>query len=91
MKIKLIILIKLVVLAFFSLLWFVLIQGEYEMITKPTFQNDFPIVKGIWAVNFLGFILFIISVIIVSILKNLIHLRGNPRPYDCGSASMFSL
>lgn len=74
MKNKLLIFIKLVLLAFFSLIWFVLIQGEYEMITKPELQNDFPIIKGVYAVYFLGFILLVISVIIVSLfllLKNL--------------------
>ncbi len=71
MKNKLVIFIKLVLLAFFSLIWFVLIQAEYEMITKPELQNDFPIIKGIYAIYFLGFILLIISGIIASILKNL--------------------
>jgi len=68
MKNKLLIIIKLVVLAFFSLMWFILIQTEYEMITKPELQNDFPIIKGVYAVYFLGFILLIISGIIVSLL-----------------------
>ena len=35
MKNKLIIIVKLVLLAFFSLMWFILIQAEYEIITKP--------------------------------------------------------
>ena len=65
---KIIITIKLVLLAFFSLIWFILIQAEYEMITKPELQNDFPIIKGVYAVYFIGFILLIISVIIVFLL-----------------------
>jgi fumarate reductase subunit C len=68
MKNKLLIFIKLVLLAFFSLMWFFLIQGEYEMITKPELQNDFPIIKGVYAVWLLGFILLIISIIIAFLL-----------------------
>ncbi len=69
MENRLLFIIKLALLAFFSFLWFILIQAEYEMITKPQLQNDFPIIKGVYAVYFLGFILLIISVIIVSLLK----------------------
>jgi len=68
MKNKLLIFIKLAFLAFFSLLWFILVQAEYEMITKPYLQKDFPIIKGVYAVYFLGFILLIIGVIIVLLL-----------------------
>ncbi len=68
MKNKLLFIIKLVLLAFFSFLWFVLIQGEYEMITKPQLQNDFPIIKGASAVYFLGFILLLISIMITYLL-----------------------
>jgi hypothetical protein len=66
---------KLVVLAFFSLLWFLLIQAEYEMITKPELQNEFPIVKGAYAVYFLGFILLVISVIIAYLLFLILTFR----------------
>jgi len=65
MKNRLIIIIRLVLLAFFSLMWFILIQAEYEMITKPELQNDFPIIKGIYAVYLIGFILLILSAVIV--------------------------
>jgi len=68
MKNKLITTVKLVLLAFFSFTWFILIQAEYEMIIKPELQNDFPIIKGIYAVYFLGFILLIISAIIIFLL-----------------------
>lgn len=49
-------------------MWFILIQVEYEIITKPGLQNDFPIIKGVYAVYFTGFILLIISAIIVFLL-----------------------
>jgi len=68
MKNKLNIIVKLVLLAFFSLMWFFLIQAEYEIIIKPQLQNDFPVIKGIGAVYFLGFIIFILSVVIVYLL-----------------------
>ncbi|MFH0852103.1 MAG: hypothetical protein V1845_00630 [bacterium] len=68
MENKLIITIKLFLLTFFSLIWFFLIQAEYEMITKPELQNDFPVVKGIYAVWFLSFILLILSTIIIYLL-----------------------
>jgi len=60
--------IKLILLAFFSLVWFILIQAEYEMITIPKLQNDFPIIKGIHAVYFIGFLLLLLSVVIVFLL-----------------------
>jgi len=75
MKNKLLIFIKLVLLVIFSFLWFVLIQGEYEMITKPELQNDFPIIKGVGAVYFLGFILLIAGAIIAYSLFLIIKLR----------------
>lgn len=68
MKNKPLFIIKLVLLVFFSFLWFILIQAEYEMITKPQLQNEFPVIKGIYAVYFICFILLIISVIIVFLL-----------------------
>ncbi|MBU1126747.1 hypothetical protein KKF11_00150 [Patescibacteria group bacterium] len=68
MKNKLITTIKLLLLAFFSLLWFVLVQAEFEMITKPYLQNEFPAIKGIYAVWFLGLILVIIGAIIAWLL-----------------------
>ncbi|PIP15440.1 hypothetical protein CO083_05090 [Candidatus Roizmanbacteria bacterium CG_4_9_14_0_8_um_filter_34_12] len=75
MKKKLILFLKIVALAFLSLLWFLLIQGEYEIITKPELQNDFPVIKGPSAVYFLGSVLLIISILIfllfIPILKKL--------------------
>jgi len=68
MRNKLRIFIKLVLSVFFSLVWLILIQAEYEMITKPELQNDFPVVKGIWAVWSLGFILLILSAVIIYLL-----------------------
>lgn len=68
MKNKLLIFTKLILLAFFSLMWFVLIQGEYEMLIKPELQNDFPIIKGVGAVCFLGLIILVISRIIAYLL-----------------------
>lgn len=71
MKNRLLMSVKLVTTALISLLWFILIQGEYEMITKPELQNDFPIMKGISAVYVLGFILLLLGSIVVYLLKNL--------------------
>ena len=75
MKNKFLIFIKLALLVFLSLLWFILIQAEYEMITKPELQNEFPVIKGVYSVYFLGFILLIISVIIVSLLPLLKEIK----------------
>jgi hypothetical protein len=63
--------IKIVILIILSLVWFVLVQGEYEMITKPNLQNDFPVIKGMSAVYFLGFILLIIGVLIIMLLYSM--------------------
>ncbi|MFA5076589.1 MAG: hypothetical protein WC480_04195 [Patescibacteria group bacterium] len=68
MKNKIILIIKLLSAAVLSLIWFILVQGEYEMITKPELQNDFPIIKGAAAVYFLGFILLAIGAIVVFLL-----------------------
>jgi tryptophan-rich sensory protein len=72
MRNKLKIFIKLILLAFFSLIWFFLIQAEYEMITKPDLQNDFPMIKGSGAVWFLGFILLVLSAIIIYIIHSFV-------------------
>jgi len=84
MKRKLILFLKIVALAFLSLSWFLLIQGEYEMIIKPGLQNDFPVIKGLPAVYFLGAIILIISVLIfillIPILKKLKYF--NTRNYQ---------
>ncbi len=68
MKNKMQLIFKIVLLTFLSLLWFVLIQAVYEMMTKPYLQNDFPIIKGALAVYFLGIILLIISILIFALL-----------------------
>jgi len=84
MKKKLILFLKIVALAFLSFLWFLLIQGEYEMITKPELQNNFPVIKGPSAVYFLSAIILIISVLIfillIPILKKLKYF--NTRNYQ---------
>jgi len=69
MRKKLITFLKIITLAFLSFLWFLLIQGEYEMITKPWLQNDFPIIKGPSAVYFLGTVILIISILIFILLN----------------------
>ena len=71
MKNKILITIKFVLALFLVLIWFLLIQAEYEMISKPWLQNDFPFIKGIYAVLFLGFIVLAISVIIFLLTRNI--------------------
>lgn len=63
--------IKLILLAFLFLVCFFLLQAEYEMITKPELQNDFPVVKGACAIYFTGFILLVITVIIFLLLYSI--------------------
>ncbi len=62
---------KLVLSIFLFLVWFLLVQGEYEMITKPELQNDFPIVKGIYAVYLTGFVLLVIAAAIFLLLYSI--------------------
>jgi uncharacterized integral membrane protein len=69
--------IKVVILIVLSFIWFILVQSEYEMITKPNLQNDFPIIKGIFAVYFLGLILLIIAVLIIMILYSMRKSKRN--------------
>jgi hypothetical protein len=79
MKNKLKVIIKLVLLALFSLMWFVLIQAEYEIITKPDLRNDIAIIKKIFGESFngiltvysLGFILLVISAVIIFLLYSI--------------------
>jgi len=62
---------KLFLSAFLLLVWFFLIQGEYEMITKPELQNDFPVVKGVYAVYLTGFVLLVIAATIFLLLRSI--------------------
>lgn len=71
MKNKIIIIAKLILSVFLFLIWFVFIQGEYEMIVKPELQNDFPVIKGVYAVYFTGFILLIITAVILYLLYSI--------------------
>ena len=75
MKNKHFTIIKLFLIALFSLMWFILIQAMYEMITKPELQNDFPIIKGIYAVYFLGVILLILGIVIIFLIFSIIKLK----------------
>jgi hypothetical protein len=72
MKIQPRTILKLAPLVMLSLLWFVLVQAEYEIITKPELRRDFPVVQGLTAVYVLGFILLIISVVILYPLMSVI-------------------
>ena len=78
MKNKLLIFIRLVFLAFFSLIWFLLVQAEYEIITKPELQNDFPIIKGAGAIYLLGFILLAMGIIVAYLLFLIIRSIKQP-------------
>jgi len=60
---------------FLFLAWFFLMQAEYEMITKPELQNDFPMVKGVDAVYLAGFILLVIAVIVFYLLYSIKKFR----------------
>jgi hypothetical protein len=71
MRNKIIVSAKLILSVLLSFMWFVLIQAEYEMITKPELQNDFPIVKGIYAVYLTGFILLVIAATILYLLYSI--------------------
>ncbi len=73
MKNKIKLIFKIASLAFLSLFWFIFIQVEYEMVTKPQLQNDFPVIKGAYAVYFLGIILLIISVLIPCLVKSTVN------------------
>lgn len=68
MKNKLITIFKLILVVVFALIWFVLIQVEYEIITKPELAKDFAIISGIWLVIFFGFVLLFIAAAIIALL-----------------------
>jgi len=71
MKDEIIVITKLILAIFLFLVWFVLIQAEYEMITKSELQNDFPVIKGVYAVYLTGFILLVIAAIILYLLYSI--------------------
>ena len=75
MKSKIIVIAKLILSVFLFLAWFFLMQAEYEMITKPELQNDFPMVKGVDAVYLAGFILLVIAVIVFYLLYSIKKFR----------------
>ena len=64
--------VKIVLIILFALINFVLVQGEYEIITKPYLQNDFPIIKGIGAVYVLGLIIVVLAALTIYLLLSLI-------------------
>lgn len=73
-KNKIINVIKIISVVILSLMFFVLIQSEYEMITRPELVNDYPWIASYHAVYILGFILVIIVLtglyLIYSIIKS---------------------
>ncbi|OGG89944.1 hypothetical protein A3H03_01315 [Candidatus Kuenenbacteria bacterium RIFCSPLOWO2_12_FULL_42_13] len=71
MKNKIIVIIKLILSAFLFFVWFVLVQAEYEIITKPGLQNDFPIVRGVCVIYLIGFMLLIIAAIVLFLLYSI--------------------
>jgi len=71
MKNKLIIILKLVLAGFFAFTWFILIQAEYEIITKPELAKDFAIISGTRLVLFFGFVLLFLSAAIIGLLWGL--------------------
>jgi hypothetical protein len=71
MKLTLPTIFKLILTAILTLIWFVLIQAEYEIITKPELRDECPVFQGFGAVLFGGFIILVLSVIIILISKNL--------------------
>lgn len=68
MKNKLITIFKLILVVVFALIWFIFIQAEYEIITKPELAKDFAIISGIWLVIFFGFVLLFIAAAIIALL-----------------------
>jgi len=70
-KIKLKTLIKLVLATVFSLVWFILVQAEYEIITKPELAKDFAIISGTYLVIFFGFVLLIIAAAVIALLYSI--------------------
>jgi len=69
---KMKIIIKFILLTFFSLIWFVLIQAEYEIITKPELRSECPLIQGVGCVYAFGLILLILSAIIIYLLYTII-------------------
>jgi hypothetical protein len=53
-------------LLFLFLIWAILIQVEYELITNPEARDDFPLVKGIPCVILFTFVFFTVSCLLVA-------------------------
>ncbi|OGZ31955.1 MAG: hypothetical protein A2V69_03545 [Candidatus Portnoybacteria bacterium RBG_13_40_8] len=71
MKINFKTILKLILATVFALVWFILVQAEYEIITKPELAKDFAIISGIWLVIFFGFVLLSIAAAIIGLLYSI--------------------
>jgi len=66
---------KILVTIILFLIWFIFIQAEFEMVTKPELQTEFPIIHGWGAVCVFGSIILLISIsfaiMLISTLRDL--------------------
>jgi len=67
MKRKILLIIKVLLLLLFSFMWFLLVQAEFEMLTKPYLRAQCPVVQGSACVYFGGVILSIIALFIFAL------------------------
>jgi tryptophan-rich sensory protein len=62
---------KLLLAGIFAFVWFILVQAEYEIITKPHLAKDFAIISGIWLVIFFAIVLIAIAAAIIALLYSI--------------------
>ena len=79
MRNKILIIAKIILSIVLFLIWFIILQGEYEMIVKPELQKDFPIIKGVCAVYLTGFVLLVITAVIFFLLYSIKKSKFQPK------------
>lgn len=75
MKKILLLIFKIVIILFLGFVWLFILQGEYEIITKPYLRNEFPVIHGAGAVVILAIVLIIIAIAIVTTILSILKER----------------
>jgi len=81
MKKILLLIFKIVIILFLGMVWFFLLQGEYEIITKPYLRNEFPVIHGAGAVVVLAIVLIIIAIAIVTTILSIFREKNYGKHY----------
>lgn len=68
MKNKVMLIFRVVLLGLLCLFWFIFIQVEYEIITKPYLLDDFPDLKRMGGAYLFGIVVLVASLLIIYLI-----------------------